>query len=152
MEEAPRWKCNLLIRELALRHRMRAGMKLATIGLFPGQETVLIVLDRFGAMNQRDLGAQLNIEPPTLSSIAKKLETAGLIGRAPCPRDARATLVELTDDGRALLPDIYRIGRELAEVTLAGMDDDTVATFMASMYNAIENLKADCPPRRVLKR
>ncbi len=148
MSELPRWRCNLLVRELALRHRMRAGLALATIGLHPGQETVLIVLDRFGAMNQRDLGAHLNIEPPTLSSIAKKLEAAGLIMRSPYPTDARATLVELTERGRALLPDIYRIGRELAETTLAGMDDATVAAFLAAMSQAIANLEADCPPRR----
>lgn len=152
MSELPRWRCNLLIRELALRHRMRAGMELAKIGLHPGQETVLIVLDRFGAMNQRDLGAHLNIEPPTLSSIAKKLEAAGLITRTPCPRDARATMVAPTDHGRELLPEIYRIGRELAETTLAGMDDATVATFMAAMSQAIASLEAGCRPRREPKR
>lgn len=145
MDGSQRWQVNLLIRTLALRHRGCAGTELASIGLFPGQETVLIVLDRFGPMTQRQLVDRLGIEPPTLSSIARKLESAGLVARTPSPCDGRATIVALTGRGRELLPDIRRIGRELAERTLAGMDDDTVELLMATMRQAIQNLDDDCP-------
>lgn len=144
MDTPPRWRCNLLIRELALRHRMRAGVELTKIGLYPGQETVLIVLDRFGSMSQRQLVRHLSIEPPTMSTMAKRLEAAGFISRTPSPCDARMTVVDLTEKGREALPDVYRIGRDLAELTLAGMDDDTVATFMRAMTQAVTNLTEEC--------
>lgn len=144
MDGSQRWHVNLLIRNLAMRHKGCAGVELAKIGLFPGQETVLIVLDRFGSMTQRQLVDQLGVEPPTLSTVARKLEAAGLISRTPCPKDARATIVDLTGKGRDLLPEIRRIGRDLAERTLAGMDDETVEQLMIAMEQAIRNLDEGC--------
>lgn len=147
MDGSQRWHVNLLIRSLALRHKNCAGARLAKIGLFPGQETVLIVLDRFGPMTQRQLVDQLGVEPPTLSTVVRKLERGGLVTRTTSSSDARATIVELTGEGRALLPEIFRIGRELAERTLAGMDDETVELLMTAMKEAIRNLERDCPGR-----
>ncbi len=144
MDGSQRWHINLLIRSLALRHRGCAGTALARIGLFPGQETVLIVLDRFGPMTQRQLVDHLGIEPPTLSAVARKLELAGLVARTPSPCDARATIVDLTGKGRDLLPEIRRIGRNLAERTLAGMDDETVELLMTAIRQATRNLEGDC--------
>jgi DNA-binding MarR family transcriptional regulator len=37
------------------------------------------------------------------TKLADRMEQAGLIRRAPCPGDRRATLVTLTDQGRCLL-------------------------------------------------
>ena len=145
MGESQRWQVNLLIRTLALRHKGRAGTALARIGLFPGQETVLMVLDRFGPMTQRQLVDHLGVEPPTLSTVARKLETGDFVSRTPCPTDARAMVVDLTDKGRALLPEIRRIGRDLAETTLAGMDGETVRVLMETLQRAIENLDEKCP-------
>ncbi len=144
MDGSQRWHINLLIRSLALRHRGCAGTELAKIGLYPGQETVLIVLERFGPMTQRQLVDRLGIEPPTLSTVARKLEAAGLVARVPSPCDARATIVNLTDRGRELLPEIRRIGRELAETTLAGMDDETVELLMTAIRQATRNLEKEC--------
>lgn len=146
MTELERWRVNLLIRTLATRHKTAAGVRLACIGLFPGQETVLLVLDRFGPMTQRQLVNRLGVEPPTLSAIAKKLESAGLIDRRASSEDRRAVVVDLTPKGRDLLPAIREIGSELAEITLDRMDDETVRLLMRAMKRAIGNLSRTCPP------
>ncbi len=141
MSPTDRWRINLLIRTLATRHRTCATVRLRRIGLYPGQETVLLALDRFGSMTQRQLVERIGVEPPTLSAVASKLEAAGYIARKPCPGDRRSTLVSLTERGRALLPDIREIGLDLAEVTLNGMDAEQVETLMAGLRHAIGNLE-----------
>jgi DNA-binding MarR family transcriptional regulator len=45
------------------------------------------------------LAAQTNATPPRLSHVVKRLEDRGLVRRAPCPGDARATNATLTDAG-----------------------------------------------------
>lgn len=145
MSELERWRVNLLIRTLATRHKTFAGVGLLRLGLYPGQETVLLILDRFGPMTQRQLVHWLGVEPPTLSTIAKKLEAAGFIVRERSSDDARSVVVDLTPKGRELLPAIREIGRDLAEITLNGMDDQTVELLMKAMNKAVGNLAKGCP-------
>ena len=45
------------------------------------------------------LAAQTNATLPRLSHVVRRLEERGLVARFPCPEDARATNVRLTDDG-----------------------------------------------------
>jgi|SRR5690606_9826873 len=139
-----RWRINVLIRTLAVRHRTCAAVGLGRIGLYPGQETVLLALDRFGPMTQRQLVEWLGIEPPTLSSIAGKLEAGGFIVRSPSPQDRRATIVELTEKGRDLLPAIREVMAELAELSLEGIDEETAQVMMRGMLQAIRNLEGRC--------
>lgn len=139
-----RWRINVLIRTLAQRHRTAAAVGLARLGLYPGQETLLLSLDRFGPMTQRQLGERLGVEPPTLSSIAGKLEAGGFIERAPSTDDRRATIVSLTEQGAAQLPAIREVMADLAGVALEGMDDVTAQAMMRGMVQAIRNLEDRC--------
>lgn len=47
------------------------------------------------------LAAQTHATLPRLSHVVRRLEERGLVERFPCPEDARATNVRLTDDGWA---------------------------------------------------
>ena len=49
------------------------------------------------------LGAATSATLPRLSHVVRRLEERGLVRRAPCPHDGRATNAELTEKGWALL-------------------------------------------------
>jgi DNA-binding MarR family transcriptional regulator len=115
------------IRLLSLRHRARAAALLAPLGLHPGQEALLLELARTGPMIQAQLSEALGCEPPSVTLMTRKLETAGHIRRTPAPSDKRASLVELTDSGRALAEQVKQLWRTLAEETVAGLSAETVA-------------------------
>jgi DNA-binding MarR family transcriptional regulator len=51
----------------------------------------------------------------------RQLEAAGLVVRRPSPADRRATLVELSDLARAVLPKVRTAWRQVAEQTMAGL-------------------------------
>jgi len=118
---------NQAIRLLTLRHRARAAALLAPLGLHPGQEALLLELARTGPMIQAKLSEALNIEPPSVTLMTRKLEASGHVRRSPAPSDKRASVVELTDSGVALAGRVKEMWCDLAEETVAGLPDQTVA-------------------------
>ncbi|MFE2961895.1 MarR family winged helix-turn-helix transcriptional regulator [Nocardia tengchongensis] len=118
---------NQAIRLLSLRHRARAAALLTPLGLHTGQEALLLELDRSGPMIQAQLSGALGCEPPSVTLMTRKLEASGHIRRSPAPTDKRASVVELTDNGRALAEQVKQLWRELAEETVAGLPQRTVA-------------------------
>jgi DNA-binding MarR family transcriptional regulator len=109
------------IRSISIRHRALAATVLAPLGLHPGQEVVLLELASSGPRTQSELATACGSEPPTISGSAQKLEAAGLVARRPSAGDARVSVVELTDAGRALIPELKAVWRSLAEQTIAAM-------------------------------
>jgi DNA-binding MarR family transcriptional regulator len=118
---------NQAIRLLSLRHRARAAALLAPLGLHPGQEALLLELARTGPMIQAQLSGALSIEPPSVTLMTRKLEASGHIRRTPAPSDKRASVVELTDSGRALAGKVKDLWCALAEETVTGLPARTVA-------------------------
>ncbi|MEV4123969.1 MarR family transcriptional regulator [Nocardia sp. NPDC049707] len=127
---------NQAIRLLTLRHRARATALLAPLGLHPGQEALLLELDRTGPMIQAQLSEALGCEPPSVTLMARKLEASGHIRRTPAPSDKRASIVELTDRGKALTEQVKRIWCALAEETVTGLPAQTI-TELPSLLNTL---------------
>jgi DNA-binding MarR family transcriptional regulator len=142
---------NQAIRLLCLRHRARAAALLAPLGLHPGQEVFLLELARTGPRIQAQLSDALGCEPPSVTLMARKLEAAGHIRRTPAPTDKRATVVELTDSGRAMVGRIERLWRELAEETVTGLPADTVAELpgiLTTLAGNVDTKHPDHPSRQ----
>jgi deazaflavin-dependent oxidoreductase (nitroreductase family) len=118
---------NQAIRLLSLRHRARAAALLVPLGLHPGQEALLLELARTGPMIQAQLSEALGCEPPSVTLMTRKLEASGHIRRKPAPSDKRASIVELTDSGKALADQVKDLWCALAEETVTGLPAETVA-------------------------
>src|ERR671922_327023 len=74
---------------------------LAQRGLTRSRAELLWRLRRQSPMTQRALSRALRCTPPNVTDLVDALEAAGLVARGPHPTDRRATLVGLTDAGRA---------------------------------------------------
>ncbi|MFC5185576.1 MarR family winged helix-turn-helix transcriptional regulator [Actinomadura harenae] len=136
---------NQAIRRLSLRHRARTAALLAPLGLHPGQEALLLELDRTGPMIQAKLSDALGVEPPSVTLMTRKLEAAGHVRRAPSPEDRRASVVELTDSGRALADQVKALWCDLAEETVSGMAAEAVA----DLPGILNTLTGNVDPKRV---
>jgi DNA-binding MarR family transcriptional regulator len=112
---------NESIRAIGIRHRGLAIAALAPLGIHPGHKLLLLELESGGPRTQAQLAAASGYEPPTITMSVRQLEDAGLVARRPSPADGRATLVELTDKGRTLLPKLKTAWRQLAQRTVAGL-------------------------------
>lgn len=133
---------NQAIRLLSLRHRARAAALLAPLSLHPGQEALLLELARTGPMIQAQLSDALGCEPPSVTLMTRKLEAAGHVRRGPAPSDKRASVVELTDSGRALAGQVKELWCALAEETVTGLPAGTVAELPGMLNTLTRNVDA----------
>lgn len=78
------------------RHRPDHGLTLS-------QMQVLAEVTRTGAATPAELAARMHVRVQSLTDSINGLVAAGLASRRPDDTDRRRQLVELTDDGRALL-------------------------------------------------
>ena len=138
---------NQAIRLLSLRHRARAAALLAPLGLHPGQEVLLLELARAGPRIQAQLSEALGCEPPSVTLMARKLEASGHIRRKPAPSDKRASIVELTDSGKALAGQVKQLWCALAEETVTGLPAQTVAELPGVIKTLAGNVDIRRPGR-----
>lgn len=133
---------NQAIRLIGIRHRARAAAMLAALGLYPGQEIIMLELDAHGPRTQAQLAAGAGCEPPSVTLMARKLESAGLIARTPSPLDGRAIVVDLTPKGRALIPALKEVWQRLAEETVAGLTVTTVPRLIRALTDLAHSLRS----------
>ena len=131
---------NQAIRLLSLRHRARTAALLAPLGLHPGQEALLLELARTGPMIQAQLSEALGCEPPSVTIMIRKLEASGYVRREPAPTDKRASIVALTDSGRAMAERVKELWCDLADEAVAGLPAETVAALPDILEAVIVNV------------
>jgi len=110
-----------------LEHALRGLLELSVGVLSAMEENVspshlraLQSLDHLGGAKVTALGDALGVPPSTASRISDRLTAAGLITREVAPDNRRATLLELTPAGRAVLADLAGArARALERVTEA---------------------------------
>ncbi len=91
---------------------------------FAGYEAlVLLVFSSRGSLPLGKMGERLQVHPTSVTSIVRRLETAGYLARRRHPDDGRAVLAEVTDAGREV---VEAATRELLGVDfgLGALDDD----------------------------
>lgn len=87
-----------------LRREATAGPGVTT----PGQQRLLRALRNAGEPRRPgELAAALDVAARSVTSKVDQAEADGLVRRVADPRDRRATLVELTDAGRAALAEFW---------------------------------------------
>lgn len=92
-----------------------------------------------------DLCQQLVKSPSHISRILDRAEQAGLVSRSPDPGDRRASLVTLTDDGRAV---VERFGPRLTAVldhTIHRTLDPEEIDTLVELLERIEVAARSCP-------
>ena len=68
-----------------------------------GQASVIARLDREGPTWISDLAAADRVRPQSMAQTVGELEAQGFVTRRPDPLDGRRTMIELTEEGRAVL-------------------------------------------------
>src|SRR6202030_3093570 len=112
---------NEAIRAIGIRHRALAIAALAPLGIHPGHKLVLLELESEGPRTQAQLAGASGYEAPTITMSVRQLEAAGFVLLRPSPTDVRATIVDLPDKGRALLPRLRSAWQAVAEQTVEGL-------------------------------
>ncbi|MFF2505605.1 MarR family winged helix-turn-helix transcriptional regulator [Streptomyces sp. NPDC058067] len=128
-------------------HRITAGKLLRGLGLYPGQEFLMMHLWDKGPVRQSELIKAVDLDPSTVTKMLQRLEQAGHVRRSPDPGDRRAVLVEPTEAGCGLLGDVQHAWGDLEDHTLRGLDEQERAEFLRLLAKVEASLcteAADC--------
>jgi MarR family transcriptional regulator, organic hydroperoxide resistance regulator len=137
------------IARVALLHRQRARQLLRQIGLYPGQELLMMHLWDTGALRQADLATVFDTDSASMTRSVQRLERAGFVRRRPDPTDRRATLVEPTTASNGLREHVERVWAELEASTVANLTSEQRDHLLAGLHRVETNLAgpAEQPPR-----
>ena len=105
-------------------------------GLTHPQYLVLLALWERSPRSVKDLGAELRLDPATLSPLLKRLEAAGLVTRKRSAVDERLLDVALTEAGAALRSEAETIPPRI--IDKLGMSLDELEALRVSLWRVIE--------------
>ena len=114
---------------------------LEDFGLSGGAKQALAVIEGAGEpLEPGVIAERLIITSGSMTSVLDTLEKRGLVRRRPHPRDRRKLLVEITDEGRAivdrLLPSLHLRERAVMERALTAGEQRQLLTLLAKVQQA----------------
>jgi DNA-binding MarR family transcriptional regulator len=122
---------------LIRRLRRAQAERLAPLGLTPAQERALRLITRGDEPpRMTELADRLGIVPRSLTTVIDALEEAGLVRREIDPRNRRAILLRLTDQGAAVRDGLREARRRAAEdlfAPLSPSERETLASLLTRL-------------------
>ena len=125
------------LHRLTKRLRRAQAERLAPLGLTPAQERALRLITRGDEpLRMTELADRLGIVPRSLTTVVDALEEAGLVRREIDPRNRRAILLRLTDQGAAVRDGLREARRRAAEdlfAPLSPSERETLASILTRL-------------------
>lgn len=139
----------LLVWLLSMKWRMAVDRTVAQLGLTHAQYSLLVSLlamEQSGRRpSQSELANYTGLEPLYVSKLARALDRAGLIHRAPHPEDSRAVQLTLTESGQEATHTAAELVEPLLDELLAplgGLGGERTDLFARDLAALL-----DVPPR-----
>ncbi len=115
--------------------------QLAPYGITAQQAALLLHAGR-QETGPSQLMTQLGTDTAGMTKLLDRLEDKGLLRRRRHPDDRRAIIIELTDQGRALVPRLPPIFGRVTRQLLTGFSTDEISQLMAMLQRMLDNLHA----------
>lgn len=129
------------LRSLTMTQRGRKSTLLRELDLQPGQDVVLVELARLGQASQKELAELSEVDEPSVGRSIVRLESKNLVKRSVDPRDARRRVVQLTAEGRKLVPRLKRLHIRFAKEVIDGVGDAEVEHMLKTFRETTERLR-----------
>lgn len=126
---------------LARSHRALAGQMLREIGLYPGQEILLMQLWNQDSQSQNSLRKTLGLDHSTIAKTVQRMEKADLVKRSRSPEDGRVTVVSLTKVGQDLNKKVLEIWSSLEHITTNNMSKEETDLFVSLTQKIASNVE-----------
>lgn len=88
-------------------------------------------------LSMRELAEALNIKPPSLTALTRRLLQNGLLERRPHPDDSRVILLSLSESGRQLHRDLERERLHQLVYLLSGLSHTEQQVFLDLLERAM---------------
>lgn len=112
------------------------------VGSAMSRMRLLAIVYTHGELSQADLQRELAVDGATITRQVKRLEVNGLLLRRADPKDNRFTLVELTQEGEAMVEALAQRGVELERLAIHDIAPEQLAVATAVLSQMRCNLQA----------
>ncbi len=129
-----------LIVACAKAHRAALNDKLRALGVFIGQDILLVHVADAGSASQKALATALRLEEATVSESIKKLARAGLVERLPDEADRRAYRIVVTPEGAAVADKVRAVWATYEAEALASLDDAQIDALKTSLTKLLARI------------
>ena len=127
---------------VARAHKALAGSLLRGVGLYPGQELVLMTLWAQGPQRLVDLVEATDSDAPSMTRSITRLEKAGLVRRERSQTDRRVVIVEATEASLELRPGVTQAWAELERLTTGSLSPQQQRDIIAHLSTLEATLAA----------
>ena len=112
------------------------------IGVGPGQVPILSQLSYHGELTQRELAEHTHVTAATISGTLKRMEQAGIIYRTDDNRDARVSIVRLTEKGKIIAEQAHQQFAAADKEMLKGFTEAECEMLVDCLERMRENIAA----------
>ncbi|MBP7051613.1 MAG: MarR family transcriptional regulator [Phycisphaerae bacterium] len=106
----------------------------------PAQGRIMFVLWREDGIPIHELARRTKLGKSTLTSMLDRLERAGMLERAPDPKDRRKILIRRTMKDKALERLYVQVSEEMTRIWYRGFADEQIQTLERDLQRILDNL------------
>lgn len=125
--------------------RMALESQIAPFGITARQAALLLRAAR-GATSPNQLTSALGTDTAGMTRLLDRLESKGLVQRRRHPDDRRSVVIEVTPEGRALVPHLGPAFGSVAHQLMAGFSEEEVQQLTVLLQRMLDNLRATGTP------
>lgn len=122
-----------------------AFVRLKDLNLSLSHMRTLRLLAHEDTLSMKDLADQLQITPPSVTALSRRLVQTGLVQRSAHAEDSRVVLIALTAEGRTLHEQLTQEHIERMEQLLQGLTEQEQEQFLDLLERAIQALRGSTP-------
>ena len=142
---------NVLLQMFRTSQATRALVMQATegSGVTPDEYAVLSAVGVLRSTTPTELAGRLGVPPTTISRYVAGFVERGLLERAPNPADRRSYLLEVTEEGRAVIRKVVPRFRKIVEELRERVDVDAIDARLVELEHAARSMSGvDVPTTR----
>jgi DNA-binding MarR family transcriptional regulator len=130
-----------LLFQLMREMRGAIGRRAAKFDITPQQAFLLVRTLRRPEASPSDLSAEVGTDNAGMTRLVDRLEAKGLVARRNHPGDRRSIMIDLTDSGRELAPNLGPMFAAVERQLIAGFSDEEVSHLKALLRRLLANLR-----------
>lgn len=123
-------------------HEALIQKDLRQLGVYPGQDQILMALLAVDEQPQSQLMQTLEVDHSTIAKSVARLVKTGTVSTRRSPQDGRVALVRLTASGRILAKQVREICQEAERIAAADISEDETTEFLRIARKMQANLTA----------
>lgn len=133
----------LLINQVARNARTALSRHLLDLGLYAGQDAVMLALDAQDGQTPGAIASALGVKAPTITKTLGRLAAQGYVRREGSKDDGRMMLVFLTESGRDQIRAVRKSQRRTEKTAFAGLKEKEVLQLLDLLTKVEAGLVAE---------